>query len=415
VSALLARSLRSLAIPNYRRYFVGQIVSLTGSWTETIAETWLVFQLTHSGLALGIAAALQWIPLLLAGAWGGLVADRLPRRQLLMVTQTLLALPALALFALVVTGAIELWMVYALLLARGVVGVVDNPARQAFLVELVGPEHLLNAVGLTSAIVNASRTVGPALAGVLIATVGVAPCFVINAASFLALILALHGMDAAALVPVPRAERAAGQVRSGLRYVRATPQLWITLCLVAVCTTFAFNFQVLLPLLATFSLHGGASSYATLATAMGLGAVGGAVSNGTRTHIRPTLLIGAVLVFGMLSLVVSVAPSVALAAAVLIPVGAAWVVFATGARSALQLAVVPEMRGRVMALFSIVAFGSMPIGAPLMGWIANATGPRPALALGGAAAILSAIAARIAFVRTGVPTHVAIGVGEAPA
>jgi MFS family permease len=398
----LRPALRSFDVPNYRRYFAGLLVSLSGTWMQVIAEMWLVLQLTRSGTAVGIAAALQFAPMLLAGAWTGLIVDRLPKRQLLIGTQAAMALPALALLALTVTGAIELWMLYLLIFARGAVNAIDNPARQAFLVELVGPERLVNAVSLGSALVNGARTIGPALAGVVIALVGVAPCFALNALSFAAMIVALRGMDAAALTSPPVARRAPGQVRSGLRYVCATPELWIPLALMAVVGTFTFNFQVLLPLLATSGLGGGAGAYAALTAAMGIGAIAGALANGTRSRVRPAMLAVAAAVFGALTAGLAAAPGTALATLALVPVGAASVVFAASVNSHLQLAVAPQMRGRVMALYSIVFLGSTPIGGPLMGWIAGAAGPRAALAIGGAVAIAAALWARAALARNGV-------------
>ncbi|HEU4701948.1 MAG TPA: MFS transporter [Conexibacter sp.] len=392
-------ALRSFAVPNYRRYFLGQLVSLSGTWMQTVAEMWLVLQLTHSSFAVGVAAALQFAPMLVGGAWGGLIADRFDKRRLLLATQTAMALPAVALLALTATGAIELWMLLALIFARGAVNAVDNPARQAFLVELVGPDRLVNAVSLGSALVNSARTIGPALAGVAIATVGVELCFGLNALSFAAMLLALRGMDAAALRPSPPAARRRGQVRSALRYVRTTPELRIPLALMAVVGTFTFNFQTLLPLLATFGFGGGAGAYAALTTAMGLGAIVGAIGNGARSRVRPALLAGAAAVFGALVVAAAFAPSTALAAAALVPVGAASVVFAASVNSFLQLAVAPHMRGRVMALYSVVFLGSTPIGGPLMGWIAGAAGPRVALALGGLVAVGAAVWARTAFAR----------------
>lgn len=368
---------------------------------QTVAEMWLVLQLTHSGVAVGVAAALQFAPMLVGGAWGGLIADRFDKRRLLIATQTAMALPALALLALTVTGAIELWMLLALILARGAVNAVDNPARQAFLVELVGPDRLVNAVSLGSALVNGARTIGPALAGIVIATVGVAPCFALNAASFAAMLLALRGMDAAALRPVPPTTRRPGQVRSALRYVRATPELRIPLALMAVVGTFTFNFQTLLPLLATFGFGGGAGTYATLTTAMGLGAIVGAIANGARSRVRPALLAGASAAFGALVVAAALSPGTAVAAVALVPVGAASVVFAASVNSYLQLAVAPHMRGRVMALYSVVFLGSTPIGGPLMGLLAGAAGPRAALALGGLVALGAAVWARAAFARVG--------------
>jgi MFS family permease len=402
VSAALRRSFSSLSIPNYRRYFSGQIVSVSGTWVQTVAETWLVLKLTDSGVAVGVAAALQFAPMLLAGAWGGAIADRFPKRRLLTITQLAMAIPALTLFTLTATGAIALWMLYLLIFARGVVLAVDNPARQSFLVELVGADNVLNAVSLNSAVINSARIIGPAIAGVLITTVGVAPCFAVNAVSFLAMIAALQRMDRRALNSVPVTERAPGQIRSAVRYVRATPELWIPLALTGVVGTFTFNFQILLPLLADFTFHGDAGVYATLTTAMGIGAIAGALANGSRARVRPAMLVAAALAFGGLMLLLSGAPSELTAVAVLVPVGAASVAFSASVNSALQLAVAPAMRGRVMALYSVVFLGSTPIGAPLMGWLANTAGPRAAFALGGAVAVAAGLAARAAFARNGI-------------
>jgi MFS family permease len=415
VTGAARRSLRSFEVPNYRRYFFGQLISLSGTWMQTVAETWLVLQLTHSGVAVGAAAALQFSPMLLGGAWGGLIADRLPKRRLLIATQSAMALPALALLTLTVTHALALWMLYLAIFARGAVNAIDNPTRQAFTVELVGPERLVNAVSLHSAIVNGARTVGPALAGVTIATLGVEPCFALNALSFGAMIVALHGMDRSALRPAARAARERGQLREALRYVRVTPQLWIPLALMAVVGTFTFNFQVLLPLMATFTFHGGASAYALLTSAMGIGAILGAVANGARTRVRPALLAGSAVVFGVLTLLLAATPAVLGAALALVAVGAASVVFAASVNSALQLAVDPAMRGRVMALYSVVFIGSTPIGGPLMGWIANGPGPRAALALGGVVALLAGLVVRVAFARNGIAPRRTIAAVEARA
>jgi MFS family permease len=376
-------------------------VSLSGTWVQTVAETWLVLKLTHSGVAVGVAAALQFAPMLLGGAWGGLIADRLPKRGLLIATQTAMAVPALTLFALTASGTIELWMLYALICARGAVNAIDNPARQAFLVELVGPDRLLNAVSLNSALVNTARIVGPAIAGLLITTIGVAPCFAVNAASFLAMIAALRAMDRRALRTAPRAARAPGQLRGALHYVRSTPQLLIPLALTGVVGTFTFNFQILLPLMASFTFHGDAGDYAALTTAMGVGAILGALANGTRSRVRPALLVGAAVGFGALTLLLAGAPTTLLATVLLVPVGAASVAFSASCNSALQLAVEPRMRGRVMALYSVVFLGSTPFGAPLMGWLAGAAGPRAAFAAGGLVAIAAGLAARVAFTRAG--------------
>ncbi len=405
MSAAVRRPFASLAVPNYRRYFAGLVVSLSGNWMQTVAEMWLVLRLTGSGVALGLTAALQFAPILLAGAYGGLLADRLPKRRLLLITQAAMAVPALALWALTLTGSVQLWMVYALVLVRGAVNAVDNPTRQSFVVELVGPERVVNAVSLNSVIVHTARILGPALAGVLIATVGVGPCFGLNALSFGATILALLRMDPTALhfAATGAVQRRSGQIRSALRYVRATPELSIPLAAMAVVGTLAFNFQVLLPLMARFAFHGTASTYAMLTTAMGVGSVLAALVTGARGRTGAALVTGSAVAFGLALLGAAAAPTLALEIAVLVLLGAASVTFAAGVNSSLQLAVAPAMRGRVMALYAVVFLGSTPIGGPLAGWLASVAGPRWGLAAGGLAALGAGAAARWAFARVPAP------------
>jgi MFS family permease len=400
MTAALTRSFSSLSVPNYRRYFTGQVVSLSGNWMQTVAEMWLILRLTNSGIAVGLTAALQFLPILVAGAWGGLLADRIPKRGLLMTTQALMAVPALALFALTTAGLVQPWMVFALVLVRGAVNAVDNPTRQSFVVEMVGGERVVNAVSLNSVLVHTARIAGPSLAGIVIATVGVAPCFAINALSFGAMLVALRAMDPAALNvsrPVPREP---GQLRSALRYVWRTPELRIPLVLMAVVSTLAFNFQVLMPLLARFTWHGTASTYALLTTTMAVGSVIGALATGARGRVSPRMLVLAATAFGAFTLAAAAAPVLPLQLLVLVPLGAASVTFAAGTNSALQLAVDPGLRGRVMALYSVVFLGSTPIGGPLAGWLAEAAGPRASLAVGGVAALLGAAWARAAWARS---------------
>jgi MFS family permease len=375
------------------------VISLSGNWMQIVAEMWLVLRLTDSGVAVGATSALQFAPILLFGAFGGLLADRFPKRRLLIATQVAMALPALALWALTASGGIELWMVFALVFARGTVNALDNPTRQSFVIEMVGARRVMNAVSLNSVIVHSARIVGPALAGLVIATWGVEPCFLLNAITFLAMIVALARMDPAELRPAPRSKRERGALRAALRYVRGTPELSIPLALMAVVGTLTLNFLVLLPLMARFTFHGGASSYSTLVSVMGAGAVAGALVAGTRTRVTPGLLVGASAWLGGLTLALAAAPSYAFAVAALVPLGAATVTFAASINSALQLSVKPEMRGRVMALYSIVFLGSTPIGGPLVGWLAEAAGPRASLALGGIAALVAGLAARSAFAR----------------
>jgi MFS family permease len=394
VTRALKLPFASLAVPNYRRYFTGQVISISGNWMQVVAEMWLVLHLTGSGAALGLTAALQFTPLLLVGAWGGLLADRLSKRTLLTVTQTLMAVPALTLWALTASGSVRAWMVYALVFARGAVNAVDNPARQSFAMELVGRERLVNAVSLNSLIIHSSRIIGPALAGVVIASVGLAPCFLLNALSFGAMLIALRMIEPERLERTAPTPRRRGQVRSALKYVAATPELRVPLAVMALVGTLSFNFQVILPLMARFAFHGDAATYAALTAAMATGAVAGALAAGSRRRVTPRLLAAAALAFGVLSLAAAGAPTLAVELIVLAGTGAASVTFAAGVNSSLQLAVAPEMRGRVMALYSIVFLGSTPIGGPLAGWLAGAAGPRSSLVLAGIAALLGAVAMR---------------------
>ena len=406
MTAAFYRSIASLHVANYRRFFFGQLVSISGNWMQTVAEIWVILSLTGSGVAVGFTTALQFLPMLLVGAWGGLIADRLPKHRLLIATQTLHMLPPLALFALAVTGGLSPIAVYAVVFARGVVNAVDYPTRQAFVVEMVGAGRVVNAVSLNSVLIHAARIVGPALAGILIATVGVEPCFALNAATFAVMIAALSGMDTDALRPAAVEPHRAGAVRAGLRYVRATPQLWIPLGLMAIVGTLGFNFQAILPLLARFTFDGGASAYAALVTAMGIGAVVGAVANGARGTVTPALLAGAAIGFGALALLAAGAPSIGIELLLLAPLGAASVTLAASVNSALQLACEPAMRGRVMALYSIVFLGSTPIGAPLAGWLSEQVDPRAALVMAGVAALIAGLLAHLAFDRAGVSATV---------
>jgi MFS family permease len=406
VTAALGRSFASLRVPNYRRYFTGQLVSLSGNWMQMVAEMWVVLTLTGSGVAVGVTTALQFLPMLVFGAFGGLIADRVPKRRLLVVTQALHMVAPLAFLALSLEGVLIAWMVFALVFVRGCVNAVDYPTRQAFVMEMVGSDRVVNAVSLNSVLVHSARVVGPAIAGVLIATVGVEPCFALNALSFAVMIAALWGMDPSKLRAAEIAPREPGAVRAGLRYVRSSPELWIPLGLMAVVGTLGFNFQAILPLLARFTFDGGPGAYAALVSAMGVGAIIGALVNGARGSVTPMLLVGAAVGFGILSLIAAGAPTLALELVVLAPLGAATVTLAASVNSALQLASEPSMRGRVMALYSIVFLGSTPIGGPLAGWLSEAIDPRAALVMAGLGALLAGLLARIAFERVAhIPAH----------
>lgn len=387
---------RSLSVPNYRRYFVGQIVSLSGNWMQIVAEMWLILRLTNSSFIVGLTAALQFLPMLLAGAWGGLLADRLPKRRLLMITQTLMAIPALTLWVLTSTGNVTAPVVLALVFARGAVNAIDNPARQSFVMEMVGRVKVVNAVSLNSLIVQSARIIGPAIAGAVIAAIGVAPCFLLNALSFGAMLLALWRIEPGALHEGKRVSREPGQLREALRHVAATPALRVPLAVMALVGTLSFNFQVILPLMARFAFHGSAATYAVLTTAMAVGAVSGALAAGTRETITPALIAAAALAFGVFGIAAALAPTLGVEVVALAVTGAASVTFAASINSMLQLSAAPAMRGRVMALYSVVFLGSTPIGAPITGWLAGAGGPRSTLILAGVAALAGALYVRLA-------------------
>ena len=405
MTAAIRHSFNSLEVPNYRRYFLGQLISLSGTWMQTVAAIWVILSLTGSGVAVGLTTALQFLPMLLIGAWGGLLADRFPKRRLLIATQALMAVPAIGLFAVTATGVVAPWMVYLAVFAMGSVNAIDNPTRQSFVIEMVGADRVVNAVSLNSVIVQAARIVGPAVAGILIATVGVVPCFALNALTFVAMILALWRMDPSRLQAPPPAEHEPGAIRAGLRYVLRTPELLVPLALMALVGTLGFNFQVVLPLLAKFSFESGAMTYATLVSAMAVGSIIGALVNGHRGRTGPRLIAAGSLAFGVAALLAALMPTLAFEIPALMLLGAASVTFAATINSTLQLAVAPEMRGRVMALYSVVFLGSTPIGGPLTGWLAQAYDPRIALLLAAASGLFAAWAARFSFKRYDIQTR----------
>lgn len=398
-AALGRRVFGALGTRNYRLWFFGQTVSQSGTWMQAVAQNALVlFRLHGSALDLGVTAALQFGPVLVLGSVGGLLADRFDKRRLLLFTQAAFAAQALALGVLVATGTAQLWMVWLLALLMGTINAFDAPARQSFVVEMVGPADLANAVGLNSVIVNSSRMLGPAVAGILIVTVGIAWTFLLNAASFLAVLAALLAMRKGELRPTPRAPRAKGQIRAGLRYAWRTRELRLPLAMMAVIGTLAYNFTVILPLFADL-FERGAGTYSALTTAMGIGALAGALGAAARREPSYRQLVVVAFAFGVFLLGVAVAPTLPLTFVLLVPMGAASVLFIATGNSLLQLASSAVMRGRVMALWSIVFLGSTPIGAPLTGFVAANVGVRAALALGGAATVLTAVAAGFSVAR----------------
>ena len=386
----------ALAVRNFRLYFAGQAVSLIGTWMQVVAQSWLVLQLTGSGVLLGLVAAVQFLPVLLLGPYGGLVADRADKRRLLLVTQSALGLLALLLGLLTVTHAVRLWMVFVLAAALGTVNSVDQPGRQTFVPEIVGRDRVQNAISLNSVLTNASRAVGPAVAGLLISTAGIGVCFLVNAASFAAVLAALARIRTDALRPAPPAGRERGQLRLGLRYVRGTSGLLVPLLMMALVGTLAYEFQVSLPLLARVSLHGGASTYGFLTAAMGAGAVaaGLAVAGLARTGLLPFTVAAAG--FGAAILAAALVPSLPGELAALAVVGFFSTAFMATGNTVLQLTADPQFRGRVMALWSVTFSGSTPIGGPIVGAVADGFGPRYGLGLGVVACLAATVIGAIA-------------------
>jgi MFS family permease len=391
LTAAFARTFASFHIRNFRLYFFGQGLSLCGTWAQTIGLTWLVLQLTHSGTQIGLVLAAQFLPMLFFGAWGGVITDRFNKRYLLYCTQTIQGILALTLGLLVVTHHIELWMVYTLATSLGLTQVVDNPTRQTFIFELVGGKYLKNAVSLNSTMVNVARIVGPSIAAALIATVGIGACFLINAASFVAVLLAITAMRANELHSVPPVAREKGQIRAGLRYVWSMPVLKSTLIMMFIIGTFAYEFPVIMPLFATVTLHGNATTYSAMTVAMGIGAVSGGLYAAGRGVSNSGTLSRAAFLFGVSMMLMSLMPNLVTTFIVLVVVGGLSILFISLGNSTLQLTSDPSMRGRVMALWSIAFLGTTPIGGPIIGAIADHSNPRIGLAVGGVSAVLAAI------------------------
>jgi MFS family permease len=389
----------SLRQRNYRLFFFGQLVSVAGTWMQTVAQSFLVLDLTHSGTQLGLVTAVRFLPMFLFGPLGGVVADRLDKRRVLYLTQALSGLLAAAFAILVATGSIRLLAVYLLALALGFVNVFDNPARQAFISEMVTAEDLPNAVTLNSVAMNMARVFGAALGGVIAAAIGLALCFGVNALSFGAVLVSLAAMRGSELFPATRIPRRKRQVRAGLRYVRSTPELLIPLVMIAVIGTLAWEFQVSLPLMATKVFGGGAAAYGVMASVMGVGAVIGGLISAARPRPRARALCVAAVGWGIAILAAAAAPSLPLELAALVFVGYGSITFNSLAKTTLQLAAEPTMRGRVMALWALAWLGSTPIGGPIVGWVGQDAGARWSLVIGGLASLICGIAALPALTR----------------
>ena len=393
----------ALSIPNYRRYYGGQSISLIGTWMQMTAQSWLVYTLTHSGAVLGVILALQTLPVLLLGPYGGVVADRVDKRRMMIALQSAMGVQALVLGVLTVTGVVRVWEIGILAAVLGINNAFENPARQSFMMELVGPEHLRNAVSLNSVLVNAARAIGPAIGGILIATVGDGECFLINAASFIPVVLTLTSMDTSQLATVTPAPRARGQLREGLRYIRSTPSLAVPLVMMAVAGCLTYEFQVSLPVMADRGLRAGATGFGFMTAAMGLGAVAGGLLVAARGKIGLRPLVLSALGFGAALALATVAPDLPLELVALGIAGAGSIAFMSMGNSTLQLNSAPEMRGRVMSLWFVAFQGSTPIGGPVVGLTMAALGPRAGLGLGATVALLVAFGGALAIRRLAVP------------
>jgi MFS family permease len=372
----------ALSVPNYRLYFAGQATSLAGTWMQMTAQAWLVLTLTHSSTALGVIIGLQTLPVLLLGPYGGVIADRVNKRRMMLSLQALMGVQALILGVLMITGEVQYWQIGVLAALLGLNNAFENPARQSFMLEMVGPEHLRNAVTLNSVMANTARVVGPAIAGILIATVGIGECFLLNAASFGAVIVSLLAMDRSALHPTALTPRGRGQLREGLRYVRSTPELAVPLLMMAAVGCLTYEFQVTLPVMATRALHVGSTGFGFMTATMGVGAVLGGLLVAARGKIGIRPLTIAAAGFAAALAVATVAPDLPLELVALAFVGWGSISFMSMANSTLQLTAAPEMRGRVMSLWFVAFQGSTPIGGPIVGWLMAAAGARAGLGIG---------------------------------
>jgi MFS family permease len=386
----LPNSFRSLRNPNYRRYFTGQVISLSGTWAQNIGLGWLVLDLSHdSGVAVGIVTAMQFVPVLLFGLWAGLLADRFDKRRFIVTTQIALAALALVLAAVDLAGVVNLPMVYGLAFLFGMATACDTPARLSFVVEMVGPTDLPNALALNSAVVNAGRIIGPGIAGLVIATGGTGLCFLVNALSYIGTIIAVSSMRGADLEQPAPVARAKGQVREGLRYTWHTPLLRADMLLVASVSLLAFNFPVVLPLLAKVTFHGNASTYSLMASAMGVGAFVSALILASLGRPYGRRLVIAFLVLAAALCAAALAPNLAVLVVLLTVIGAGQVIAASSANAMVQLDADPAMRGRVTAIFSLTTQGSTPFGGVLAGTVAEELGPRWAMGMGGIGAFVA--------------------------
>jgi MFS family permease len=366
------------------------VISNTGSWMQRVAQDWLVLDLTHnSGSALGITTGLQFLPLLLFSLWGGMIADRYPKRRILMATQATAGALAVILGLLALTGTVTIWHVYALAFALGLVTVVDNPTRQAFAAEMVGRRGMANAIALNSAVFNLARIAGPAVAGLVISVAGTPVAFLVNAASFGAVLVSLKLMRPSELHAVERLPRARGQLREAMIYVKERPRLWMPMVLIFFVATFGMNFQVTNALMSRGVFHTGAGAFGLASAVFAAGALGGALLAARRGRPTMALLLTTSFAFSVLEVITGLMPDFWSFLILLVPTGLALLTFTTAANSATQLGTTAEMRGRVMGLYMLVFLGGAPLGSPLAGWVAEVFGPRMSMITGGLISVVA--------------------------
>ena len=387
----MSSSFRALRTRNYRLWVSGTVVSNTGTWIQRTSQDWLVLtQLTnHSGLATGVTTGLQFAPLMLLSAHAGVLADRLPKRKVLMVTQSVMGLSALILGLLVVTHTVQLWHVFVCATLLGCGSAFDNPSRQAFVSEVVAREDVISAVSMNSASINIARLLGPGLAGLIITAWGTGPGFLINAASFAAVLISLSRMRTSEMFIVPRLPRAKGQVREGIRYVRGRPDLMLVLFCTFLVNAFAFNFQITNALMASGPFHRGASEYGLLGSVQAIGCLGAVLLNARREAPRLTLVAGATFALGATMLLDALMPTFLLYSVFIVPVGLAMITVNNSTNTSMQLATDPQMRGRVIALYVTVQQGTTPIGAPIVGWLGTEFGARWSVLTGAFAGLIA--------------------------
>ena len=400
LSRQLHLTFASFGSRNFRLFFVGQGISQVGNWLTLVAQTLLVLKLTGNGVAIGVLAAFQFGPVLLIGAWTGLVADRSDKRKLLFIVQVFAMVQTFALAGLAFMNQPPLAAIYIVAAAGGITLAFDNPARRAFVVEMVPPEQMANAVSINSALMTSARIIGPALAGLAITTVGFGWAFVLDGVSYIAVLIALAMMRTSELRPPAVAKRARGQVRAGLRYVSTVPELWVPLAMMAVVGTLAFNFQVVLPLLVTRTFGGSDATFTILFSFISVGSLAGALMTARRTTVGVRDVALASFAFGVAMLLFAAAPSLAFAFPIGLLVGASSIAFLTASTAIVQLRASPDMRGRVLALQAIVFLGSTPIGGPILGYVSDTLGPRAGVLIGGIAACGAGIAGWWVYRRT---------------